>query len=73
MGMAKIDVQIRAKIKGLMKAKKLSGDGLWRLTGVSKSFIYGYLAADTSHKTATVATLDKLARGLGVKLRDLMP
>jgi transcriptional regulator with XRE-family HTH domain len=71
--MAKIDVQIRAKIKRLMAAKKLSGDALWKSTGVSKSFIYGYLKADKMHKTASVATLDKLAKGLGVKLRDLLP
>lgn len=71
--MAKLDVRIRSLLKQRLAEKGWSGDRLALESGVSKTFIYGYLRAADSCKTITIATLEKLAVALEIKVRDLIP
>jgi transcriptional regulator with XRE-family HTH domain len=67
------NVQIRAKIKALLKAKGISAEKLAFESDVSKAFMYGYLAGAKNHADVGIKTLAKIAEGLEVTLRDLMP
>ena len=67
------NVQIRAKIKALLKAKGISAEKLAFESDVSKAFLYGYLAGAKNHEDVGVRTLAKIAEGLEVPLKDLMP
>jgi DNA-binding Xre family transcriptional regulator len=71
--MGKVDVGIRQKIRQLMKDKSWSGDRLALESGLSKSFVYCYLKADKKYQTIKIETLEKLAEGLEVQVRDLIP
>ena len=67
------NVQIRAKIKALLKAKGISAEKLAFESDVSKAFLYGYLAGAKNHEDVGIRTLAKIAEGLEVPLKDLMP
>ena len=67
------NVQIRARIKALLKAKGISAEKLAFESDVSKAFLYGYLAGAKNHEDVGVRTLAKIAEGLEVPLKDLMP
>lgn len=64
---------IRAKIKALLKAKGKSAEKLAFESEVSKAFVYGYLTGAKNHADVGLRTLAKLAEGLEVSLKDLMP
>jgi transcriptional regulator with XRE-family HTH domain len=65
-----IHSQIRKKIERLLKQRNKSAEKLAFEIGVSKSMVYGYLHGD---HLAGVETLQKIAEGLEVKLKDLFP
>jgi transcriptional regulator with XRE-family HTH domain len=67
------NVQIRAKIKALLKSKGKSAEKLAFESEVSKAFLYGYLAGAKNHADVGLKTLAKIAEGLEVSLKDLMP
>jgi transcriptional regulator with XRE-family HTH domain len=67
------NVYIRVKIKALLKAKGISAEKLAFESDVSKAFVYGYLAGAKNHNDVGLLTLAKLAEGLEVPLKDLLP
>lgn len=67
------NVQIRAKIKALLKTKGISAEKLAFESDVSKAFLYGYLAGAKNHADVGIKTLAKIAEGLEVPLKSLMP
>ena len=67
------NVHIRARIKALLKAKGISAEKLAFECDVSKAFLYGYLAGAKNHQDVGVRTLAKIAEGLEVELRELVP
>jgi transcriptional regulator with XRE-family HTH domain len=67
------NVQVRAKIKALLKSKGISAEKLAFESEVSKAFLYGYLENKLNHEDVGLKTLAKIAEGLEVSLKDLMP
>ena len=67
------NVHIRARIKALLKAKGISAEKLAFESEISKAFIYGYLENKPKHGDIGLSTLAKIAEGLEVPLKDLMP
>jgi transcriptional regulator with XRE-family HTH domain len=67
------NTHIRARIKALLKAKGISAEKLAFESEVSKAFMYGYLEGKKNHEDVGIKTLAKIAEGLEVPLRDLMP
>lgn len=68
--MSNVHAKIAARIKVLLKEQGKSAEKLAFETGLSKSFLYRYLRGDVK---AGVETLETVAKGLDVKLRDLFP
>jgi transcriptional regulator with XRE-family HTH domain len=64
---------IRSKIKALLKAKGISAEKLAYESEVSKAFMYGYLAGADRHKDIGAKTLAKIAEGLEISMKDLLP
>ncbi len=62
---------IRKTIKILLAQKGISAEKLAYECGVSKGFLYGYLAGNS--KNISVDILNKIASGLEVPLRSLFP
>jgi len=67
------NAHIRSRIKALLKEKKISAEKLAFESDVSKAFMYGYLASTERHKDIGIRTLAKIAEGLEVPLKDLLP
>jgi len=67
------NIHIRAKIKALLKDQGKSAEKLAFESEVSKAFVYGYLAGAKNHEDVGIRTLAKLAEGLDVSLKDLLP
>jgi transcriptional regulator with XRE-family HTH domain len=65
-----IHKRIALRIKQLLKTRGISAERLAFECGLSKSFMYGYLAGKTR---AGVESLEKIAEGLEVPLRELFP
>jgi|GEM_PF-6719393 len=71
--MKKLHDHIRGQLKARLKAKGISAEKLAYEVGISKGFIYGYLKGDEKHRNISVTVLNKLAEGLDVSLKDLLP
>jgi transcriptional regulator with XRE-family HTH domain len=63
-------LQIRTRIKKLLQIRGKSAEKVAFEIGMSKEFMYAYLRGD---KKASLESLIKIAEGLDVKLKDLLP
>ena len=71
--MKKLHAHIRSRIKALLRQRGISAEKLAYEVGVSKGFIYGYLKGDAKHGNISLNTLHRLAEGLEVSVKDLLP
>jgi transcriptional regulator with XRE-family HTH domain len=68
--MKDIHSPIRTEIKRLLQARGKSAEKVAYEVGMSKEFLYAYLRGQ---KKASLESLVKIADGLDVKLKDLLP
>jgi transcriptional regulator with XRE-family HTH domain len=71
--MKKLHAHIRTTLKRLLRQRGISAEKLAYEVGVSKGFIYGYLKGDAKHGNISLNVLAKLAEGLEVEVKDLLP
>jgi transcriptional regulator with XRE-family HTH domain len=71
--MKKLHAHIRSRLKALLRQRGISAEKLAYSVGVSKGFIYGYLRGDEKHSNISLNVLYKLADGLDVTVKDLLP
>lgn len=68
--MAKARAQVAFRLKRLLSAKGISAEKLAYEIGMSKGFLYAFLRGE---KNMTIDSLERLAEGLDVKIRDFFP
>jgi transcriptional regulator with XRE-family HTH domain len=71
--MSNPNAHIRRTIKALLTKRGMSAELLAYEAGVSKGYMYGYLKGGPKHNNIGILTLQKLAKGLEVSLKDLLP
>jgi len=69
--MKNVHAHIRKTIKAHLESKGISAEKLAYESGVSKGFLYGYLAGTS--KNISIDMLVMIAEGLEVPLKDLLP
>jgi transcriptional regulator with XRE-family HTH domain len=65
-----IQKKIAVKVRGLLARKKLTAEGLCTEIEYSLPNFYNFL---NGKRGLSLETLDRVAKGLGVSLKDLMP
>jgi transcriptional regulator with XRE-family HTH domain len=71
--MSNINIHIRRTIQAHLTKKGISAEKLAYEAGVSKGYMYGYLKGGPKHNNIGILTLEKIADGLEVNIKDLLP
>lgn len=66
-----IRIRFAKRLRGLRQRKGYSVSELAQRSGVSRQHVRD-LELEVPHKRVTIVTLEKLAKGLGVPLRELL-
>jgi transcriptional regulator with XRE-family HTH domain len=68
--MPNIHVQVASQVKAILKARNMSADRLALEINMSRGFLYEFL---NGKKKAGLDSLQRIADGLEVEVRDLFP
>ncbi len=68
--MPNIHLEVAGQVKELLKGRKMSADRLALEINMSRGFLYEFL---TGKKKASLDSLQRIADGLDVEVRDLFP
>ena len=71
--MSNINGHIRRTIQTYLRKRGISAERLAYEAGISKGYMYGYLKGGTKYNNIGLSTLEKIADGLEVKVKDLLP
>lgn len=63
-----IRISVGNKIKELRKERNLSQEGLALLSGLDRTYING---VENGRRNISIINLEKIANGLGVKIRNI--
>jgi transcriptional regulator with XRE-family HTH domain len=66
----RIHAQVAQNVKRLLAEKQMSAERLALEIGLSRGYIYEFL---NGKKRASLETLRRIANGLDVKIKDLLP
>lgn len=67
---SQLQAKIALRIKALLKEKGLSAERFAWEVGLSPGFLYHFLACE---RRGSLETLETIAKGLGIKVKDLFP
>jgi transcriptional regulator with XRE-family HTH domain len=71
--MSNTNSHIRRTIQAYLRKRGISAERLAYEAGISKGYLYGYLKGGPKYNNIGLLTLEKIADGLEVRVKDLLP